>query len=141
MSKRACTAFRYCGGADVSAVALVGSWDEWTEQLGMKRAEADGTQWEITKDLEPGHFTFKFVVDGTWTTGTEYPVEADGFGGENNAVDVVVATKSEGTNEDELNGTMETEEEEEDGRLGKVEGMEDLKEELQEEQSSVCVVC
>lgn len=143
MSKRVPTVFCYRGAGDVSTVSLVGSWDEWKEQMAMKRDEADTSKWEVTMDLNPGHFTFKFVVDGSWMTLAEYPAEADGFGGENNVVDVVIPTTNEEAPDKETSETVETEEEEEEeeeedgGNAGKTE----VKDELKKEENSGCVVC
>lgn len=136
MSKHVHTVFRYRGAASVSGVALVGSWDEWAEQMAMKRDDTDVTLWELARELEPGHFTFKFVVDGKWTTGKEYPVEADGFGGGNNVVEVAAEPKGEETSEHETNGTMEMEDGEDDEKLGMADGKEEMKGE-----DSGCVVC
>lgn len=137
MCKHAHTVFRYRGTVDVSAVALVGSWDEWAEQTAMKRDGTDKTMWELAKVLEPGHFTFKFVVDGAWTTGKEYPVEADGFGGENNAVDIATEQKEgEHTPQHETDGTVETENGEDGAKRPITEGKEEM-----EEEDNRCVVC
>jgi len=77
---------------EVVSVSLRGSfnsWDEWPMEK-----QPDGT-WNITVDLEPGEYQYKFYINGKWpqdmsTARAEGPIDPnatgyinDGFGGQN----------------------------------------------------------
>lgn len=66
-------------------VYVAGSFNNWlTYDLPMKKT---GNNWEITIDLNPGKYYYKFIVDGQWI---EDPAnlkgEPDGVGGENSVL-------------------------------------------------------
>ncbi len=77
--------FRYEGTAQT--VALAGEFNGWSTTADPLTKGADGT-WTITKDLAPGRYPYKFVIDGT--TWKEDPNAAetvdDGYGGKNSLV-------------------------------------------------------
>lgn len=54
-----------CSAPDAQGVDLAGSFNNWDPAaLAMKR-NADG-QWSAELELLPGHYEYKFVVDGIW---------------------------------------------------------------------------
>lgn len=54
-----------CQSEDASSVYLAGTFNDWNpEATPMTRAE--GGTWQITLALPPGHYEYKFVVDGGW---------------------------------------------------------------------------
>ena len=68
------------------AVTLAGEMSDWRDdQLPMVKGE-DG-HWRLTLHLAPGHWQYKFVVDGRWQAD---PLVAesrpDGFGGHNSVI-------------------------------------------------------
>lgn len=83
------TEFRYSGAAHISTVTVVGSWDGWKHQTPMK-SDGERGVWQAKKELPVGIVSFKFVVDGQWTTSRDYGVQDDGFGGVNNTMEVVM---------------------------------------------------
>jgi glycosidase len=77
---------------EIASVSLRGSFNSWGEWPMEK--QPDGT-WNITVDLEPGEYQYKFYINGKWpqdmsTARAEGPVDPnaigyinDGFGGQN----------------------------------------------------------
>lgn len=68
--------------AGTEAVSIVGDFNGWDESsTPMARAEADGT-WSVKVPLEPGRYTYAFVVDGhEWLVDALAPQVPDaGFG-------------------------------------------------------------
>ncbi len=58
------------------------NWDTKKDALTKK----NGGKWEITLELEPGKYEYKFVVDGSWTNDPNNPVKVGAYG--NNAIEV-----------------------------------------------------
>jgi 1,4-alpha-glucan branching enzyme len=48
-------------------VFVAGDFNDWTEQLPMRRDGKDGW-WTIELKLEPGDYRFRYLADGTWYT-------------------------------------------------------------------------
>lgn len=52
--------------AGARQVALAGDFNEWAEQVPMRR---DGEGWWVAElKLAPGDYRFRYVADGTWYT-------------------------------------------------------------------------
>ncbi|KAI8826498.1 hypothetical protein BJ741DRAFT_520140, partial [Chytriomyces cf. hyalinus JEL632] len=73
-------------------VELMGSFDNWTKSLNMAKKfnyETGATDFTVRvamDDMNPGDkVLFKFKVDGEWRTSSDFPVEVDASGFENNA--------------------------------------------------------
>ncbi|HKR00572.1 MAG TPA: hypothetical protein VJT09_07855 [Pyrinomonadaceae bacterium] len=77
------TTFRLKGHADASIVALAGTFNDWNQsQLVCGRENDD---WICRVDLEPGYYSYKFIVDGNWTLDPENPnTTQDDAGNTNN---------------------------------------------------------
>jgi 1,4-alpha-glucan branching enzyme len=48
-------------------VSLAGDFNQWSEQLPMRRDGNDGW-WAIELKLAPGDYRFRYVADGVWYT-------------------------------------------------------------------------
>ena len=44
----------------------------WGQQLDMAR-EAGGGRWVLRRELPPGRFPYKLIVDGRWTCSADHP--------------------------------------------------------------------
>lgn len=54
-----------CKAPDASQVLLAGTFNDWKPEATPMKRRADG-QWEVALDLPPGHYEYKFLVDGRW---------------------------------------------------------------------------
>jgi 1,4-alpha-glucan branching enzyme len=73
----------YC--PDAKQVYLAGDFNGWDESsLPMIRRE-DGV-WEISQDLKPGEYQYKYLVDGNWQTDSQQEMVANQFGTMNNII-------------------------------------------------------
>jgi len=81
------TAFRLRGHAGARVVALAGSFNAWNQsQLVCGR---EGDAWVCRLDLDPGVYTYKFIVDGDWLLDPDNPeTQQDEAGNVNNVVEV-----------------------------------------------------
>jgi hypothetical protein len=81
------TTFRLKGYPDAQIVAVAGSFNDWNQsQLLFAR---EGEEWVCRVDLNPGVYTYKFVVDGNWLLDPANPSTAeDEAGNVNNVVEV-----------------------------------------------------
>lgn len=79
------TTFRLKGHADAAVVALAGSFNNWNQsQLIFAR---EGDEWVCRVDLEPGRYTYKFILDGDWLLDPANPAtEEDEAGNVNNVL-------------------------------------------------------
>ena len=86
-SLRGNTTFRLKGYADASIVILAGSFNNWNQsQLLFGR---EGGEWVCRIDLDPGIYTYKFVVDGNWLLDPSNPETVeDEAGNVNNVLEV-----------------------------------------------------
>lgn len=50
---------------DAKEVFLAGSFNEWSSTSHPMERRPDGT-WTTALDLAPGHYEYKFVIDGQW---------------------------------------------------------------------------
>lgn len=54
-----------CDASDAQTVLLVGDFNEWNlSATPMKQGDAG--RWSAEVDLLPGHYEYKFVIDGCW---------------------------------------------------------------------------
>ena len=44
----------------------------WGQELDLQR-ERGGGRWALTRELPPGRFPYKFIVDGRWTCSADHP--------------------------------------------------------------------
>ena len=81
------TTFKLKGYADARLVVLAGSFNNWNEsQLLFGR---EGDEWVCRLDLEPGVYTYKFIVDGNWILDPSNPeTYEDDYGNQNNLLTV-----------------------------------------------------
>jgi hypothetical protein len=86
-SLRGNTTFRLRGHADARVVALAGSFNGWNQsQLLFGR---EGDEWVCRLDLDPGVYTYKFVVDGNWLLDPSNPsTQEDEAGNVNNLLEI-----------------------------------------------------
>ncbi len=79
------TTFKLKGYADAKIVALAGTFNSWNQSQTLCARESD--EWICRVDLKPGKYTYKFVIDGNWTTDPANPVsENDGQGNINSVL-------------------------------------------------------
>ena len=73
---------------NAQAVFLVGSMNDWNQTMTPMQQGENGI-WKVTLKLDPGKYSYKFIVDGTWNFDQENPnFEDDGFGGSNSIIEV-----------------------------------------------------
>lgn len=79
------TAFRLKGHGDASIVTVAGSFNDWNQsQLVCAR---ENEEWVCRVDLEPGYYTYKFIIDGNWALDPDNPNTAiDDAGNTNNVL-------------------------------------------------------
>lgn len=81
------TTFRLKGYADAQVVALAGSFNNWNQsQLIFAR---EGDAWVCRLDLNPGKYTYKFIVDGNWLLDPDNPNKEEDEAGNINSVLIV----------------------------------------------------
>lgn len=79
------TTFRLKGFGDASIVTLAGSFNSWNQSQLVCGHEGD--EWLCRVDLEPGYYTYKFIVDGNWVLDPDNPrTEVDDAGNTNNVL-------------------------------------------------------
>lgn len=81
------TVFRLKGHADARVVAVAGSFNEWNQSQRLCGKEGD--EWVCRIDLEPGKYTYKFIIDGDWILDPDNPTTEDDERGITNSVLVV----------------------------------------------------
>lgn len=81
------TTFRLKGHVDAHVVALAGNFNDWNQsQLLFGR---EGDEWVCRVELNPGVYTYKFVVDGDWLLDPSNPETIeDEAGNVNNVLEV-----------------------------------------------------
>ena len=78
------TTFRLKGHGNASIVTLAGSFNNWNQSQLVCGREAD--EWICRVDLEPGYYTYKFIVDGNWVLDPANPNTAEDDAGNTNNV-------------------------------------------------------
>ncbi|KAF9931194.1 hypothetical protein FBU30_010637 [Linnemannia zychae] len=77
--------FRWMKGGNV--VKVSGSFDNWNEQIELRKNPNNSDQSEIIIDVDHAiNNYFKFIVDGQWKCSDEYPTEYDSAGNLNNVL-------------------------------------------------------
>lgn len=66
----------------------------WYNRVALSRVPGTGDTWAVTRDLLPGKYSYKFVMDGTWSYDADLPTFVDGDN-VNNYEDVYAAGLSE----------------------------------------------
>ena len=71
-------------------VAIQGSWDNWKEQIALKKVKTGQSDrnFYVTLKICPGNYQFKFIVDGEWRTSLAYPIVDHKDGIKNNLLTV-----------------------------------------------------
>jgi len=92
------TLFSY-ENAEAGEVLLSGSFNEWGDDKdsadAMEDPDDDGV-WEVTLELEPGAYQYKFVVDGEWIPDPKNSNKvSDGYGSFNSVVEVPECVEEE----------------------------------------------
>ncbi len=80
--------FIYRPKGKATKVSVSGSFNGWAKESTPLGADENGV-FRATVPLEPGTYSYKFVVDDKWTTDEGNPLhEADGFGGNNSILKI-----------------------------------------------------
>ena len=80
--------FVYRPAGQATKVCVSGSFNGWAKDSIELQADESGV-FRKTVPLEPGTYTYKFVVDDKWTPDESNPLhESDGFGGNNSVVKI-----------------------------------------------------
>ena len=79
--------FKLKGEPDAHVVALAGSFNNWRQSELLFSKE--GNEWICRVDLQPGRYTYKFVVDGNWIVDPENPEKEHDRNGYVNSVLIV----------------------------------------------------
>jgi len=80
-------------------VQVAGDWADWKPESLIK----EGEDWLLKRNLEPGRYQLKWVIDGVWTVNRAMSVVLDLEGNENNEIEVErMEEKSEIGSQDSL---------------------------------------
>ena len=80
--------FIYRPAGKPGKVSVSGSFNGWAKESTELQADESGV-FRTTVPLEPGTYSYKFVVDGKWTPDESNPLhEPDGFGGSNSILKI-----------------------------------------------------
>lgn len=72
----------------ITTVALAGSFNGWNKTATVMNGNSSGT-YTVTVPLDPGTYSYKFVVDDKWVTDPTNPTtSSDGMGGTNSVLKV-----------------------------------------------------
>ena len=66
-----------CDAPDASSVFVAGTFNDWNPDATPLQRDREGN-WSVTLPLTPGHYEFKFVVDGQWCIEPGSDPEFDG---------------------------------------------------------------
>jgi 1,4-alpha-glucan branching enzyme len=81
------TTFMLKGYTDAEAVAIYGSFNDWTQTKNYCAKESDG--WVCRVDLTPGKYTYRFLVDGVGLNDPANPATEDDGNGHMDSVIIV----------------------------------------------------
>ncbi len=86
-SKKGNYTFRLSGYERARKVILSGSFNKWDEEAFRMKKTKNG--WELTLQLKPSYYEYKFIVDGKWMEDpyNEHKVINE-FGGYNSCIDI-----------------------------------------------------
>ena len=65
-----------------SEVLICGSFNQWEVRIPMQKT--DGGMFQLFKELTPGLYQYKFIVDGQWKCAYDQERTFDDQGNENN---------------------------------------------------------
>ncbi|XP_040569209.1 5'-AMP-activated protein kinase subunit beta-2 [Lepeophtheirus salmonis] len=71
--------------AEKKQIYLCGSFDNWSNLIPMNQSHAN---FVTILELPQGNYQYKFKVDNTWVISSKDPVTDDGFGGQNNLINI-----------------------------------------------------
>ncbi|UOY09242.1 hypothetical protein L0P88_12035 [Muricauda sp. SCSIO 64092] len=79
--------FRLRGHPNAEKVILAGSFNKWDEHVfQMQKKEG---YWELSLQLLPGEYEYKFIIDGEWTEDMDNPYKVlNEFGGYNSVIQI-----------------------------------------------------
>eukprot|EP01120_Amphizonella_sp_Union-15-10_P001390 TRINITY_DN1146_c0_g1_i3.p1 TRINITY_DN1146_c0_g1~~TRINITY_DN1146_c0_g1_i3.p1 ORF type:complete len:134 (+),score=7.45 TRINITY_DN1146_c0_g1_i3:69-470(+) len=60
--------------------------DNWTKEVPL--VQEPNNTWSVVVPVPPGHWEYKFVVDGTWVHDPARPSQPDAFGSHNNIINI-----------------------------------------------------
>jgi hypothetical protein len=83
-SSKGNTTFRLKGHPEASVVVLTGTFNNWNQSQLLFAREEGG--WVCRVDLDPGVYSYKFVVDGDWLLDPSNPDTAEDEAGNVNSV-------------------------------------------------------
>lgn len=86
------TTFRLKGYSEANLVILSGTFNNWNQSQYVFGREGD--EWVCRIDLDPGEYTYKFIVDGNWILDPANSVTQEDEAGNLNSV-IVVLQKSD----------------------------------------------
>ena len=81
------TTLRLKGYPNARIVAVAGTFNNWNQSQMLCAKEGDG--WTCRLDLQPGKYTYKFIIDGDWILDPDNPTTEDDERGFTNSVLVV----------------------------------------------------
>lgn len=55
-----------CHAPHAEAVFVAGTFNDWKPDAAPLSLDAPSGNWTVTLPLPPGHYEYKFVVDGQW---------------------------------------------------------------------------
>lgn len=84
ISEKGNACFKLNGFEDAKKVILVGSFNKWDENLFKMNKTDDG--WELTLQINPNQYQYKFIVDGNWMEDPNNPSKIENEFGEYNSV-------------------------------------------------------
>lgn len=75
--------------AEAKEVRIAGDFNSWSPDDSYKLMKRSGNTWEITLQLKPGHYRYKFIVDGLWYRDPENTQkEPDPYGSYDSFIDI-----------------------------------------------------
>ncbi|CAM1344535.1 glycogen-binding domain-containing protein [Tenacibaculum amylolyticum] len=83
-SKKGNTKFKLKGFRNAKKVIITGSFNKWHEQLFEMEKTNDG--WELTLQMKPNKYEYRFIIDGYWIEDPENPFKVPNEFGEYNSV-------------------------------------------------------
>lgn len=81
--------FKLKGFENAKKIILTGTFNRWNEQIFVMNKVSDG--WELTLQLNPGEYEYKFIVDGKWMEDPNNPSKkANEYDGYNSVLNIKV---------------------------------------------------
>ncbi len=76
-------------------VRLAGEFNDWNAVQDRMEADVEAGLWRLTKELSPGKWRYRYIVDGTWIEDPTVPYEESQAGYRNSIVEVLEAKSNE----------------------------------------------